>query len=99
MDVVRAIEKIPTDRNDKPKVDVIVVDCGEVGAADKPSALADPTRQRFRDTVDEMMGDTEKGPTAAQAAKGVLAGSRSLPGSLDPVPSEEAGTAVAATAA
>ena len=29
MDVVREIEKLETE-NDKPKVDVVIVDCGEI---------------------------------------------------------------------
>lgn len=30
MDVVRKIGKVPTDINDKPRIPVIIVDCGEV---------------------------------------------------------------------
>ena len=40
---------------------VVIVACGEVGAAEKPSALADPTRERFRADVDKLLaGETEK---------------------------------------
>jgi peptidylprolyl isomerase len=35
MDVVRKIENTATDSNDKPKVDVIIVDCGEIDINEK----------------------------------------------------------------
>merc|ERR1719327_1129827 len=80
MEVIRAIEKIPTDRMDRPKVDIVVVGCGEVGAAEKPSVFADPTTARFRD---EMQGGKEEKKNAAKVALSVLAGEKALPGGND----------------
>jgi cyclophilin family peptidyl-prolyl cis-trans isomerase len=36
MDVVRAIENVPKSSGDKPEVDVVIVDCGEMQADYKP---------------------------------------------------------------
>jgi cyclophilin family peptidyl-prolyl cis-trans isomerase len=36
MDIVRKIENTETDSSDRPKLDVVIVDCGEMPADYKP---------------------------------------------------------------
>ncbi|KAF4676786.1 pre-mRNA-splicing factor syf2 [Perkinsus chesapeaki] len=46
MEVIRAIEKVPTDDHDRPRVDIVVVKCGMVGKKEVDEALQERRSQR-----------------------------------------------------
>jgi len=61
METVRKLAKVPVDMNDKPKIPVVIVDCGEIGHA-KDFLRYDP----FQKSVQDEMEQIKKGMKEAQ---------------------------------
>lgn len=72
MDVIRAISKVPVDRDERPRVPIKIVGCGELGT--KKGNQADPTLQLSKDIekLTEEVAPPE--PNYAQKAKAILKG-------------------------
>eukprot|EP01061_Rhynchopus_euleeides_P015128 TRINITY_DN2596_c0_g1_i1.p1 TRINITY_DN2596_c0_g1~~TRINITY_DN2596_c0_g1_i1.p1 ORF type:complete len:316 (+),score=146.66 TRINITY_DN2596_c0_g1_i1:62-949(+) len=74
-DIVQRVERMPTDRNDKPKSPVVIGGCGEIKeekakAAAKPAAkpaAAEPKKGKKKRTIDEV-AETPAAPAAPVAA-------------------------------
>jgi len=73
MDVIRAIAQVPVDKDEKPRVPITIVGCGEAGS--KKGNMADPTLQ-LRDQIAKLGDDGApvKPLNAAQKAKAILKG-------------------------
>jgi len=74
MDVIRAIGQVPTDRDDKPRVPITIVSCGEEGKMSKN--MADPHAQlekKILDLNEEIAPSGIKVPESVKA-KAILAG-------------------------
>jgi len=73
MDVVRAISQVPVDKDDKPRVPIHIVSCGEEGKA--KTAKGDDIHKQFAEQIAELT--EEAAPTKVrESAKGkeILAG-------------------------
>jgi len=74
MDVLRAIGQVPTDRDERPRVPVTVVGCGEVGKANKsPANLHVQVEKHINDLNEEIAPTGAKVPEAIKA-KAILTG-------------------------
>jgi len=73
MDVIRAISKVPIDRDEKPRVPITIVGCGETGS--KRGNMADPTLQ-LSSQIAKLAEEAAPVPqaNAAQKAKAILKG-------------------------
>lgn len=74
MDVIRAIGQVPIDKDEKPRVPISIVGCGEVGRAKKsPANLHFQVEQHIADLNEEIAPTGAKVPEAHKA-KAILAG-------------------------
>lgn len=74
MDVIRAVAQVPIDRDEKPRVSVMIVGCGQVGSMTRNQA--DPRSimsQQIADLGEEVAPTGAKVPEAVKA-KAILAG-------------------------
>merc|ERR1719464_642758 len=74
MDVIRAIGQVPLDRDEKPRVSVTIVSCGELGKSKKsPADLHVQLEKKIADMNEEMAPTGAKVPEAVKA-RAILAG-------------------------
>mmetsp|Transcript_87387 Transcript_87387/g.187417 ORF Transcript_87387/g.187417 Transcript_87387/m.187417 type:complete len:471 (-) Transcript_87387:82-1494(-) len=95
MDVVRAIAQVPTDRDEKPRVPVIIVGCGQVDR--KASNGADPYAAMGK-AISDLAQEVDPVPVAneAQKAKAILGGKQG--GAAIPEDSAKGGAAASEAA-
>lgn len=76
MDVIRAIGKVPTDRDEKPRVPIMIVGSGELGT--KKANQADPSEMMSKQIakLNEEAAPTEVSVNAAEKAKAILKGAQ-----------------------
>jgi len=76
MDVIRAIGKVPIDKDEKPRVPIMIVGSGELGT--KKTNQADPTLQLSNQIakLNEDLVPTDASVNAAEKAQAILKGGR-----------------------
>lgn len=76
MDVIRAIGKVPIDKDERPRVPIIIVGCGEAGT--KKGSCADPHLVISQDIakLNEELAPTGASVNAAKKAQAILKGSQ-----------------------
>merc|ERR1719464_914343 len=74
MDVIRAIGQVPLDRDEKPRVSVTIVSCGELGKSKKsPADLHVQLEKKIADMNEEIAPSGANVPEAVKA-RAILAG-------------------------
>ncbi|CAE8686738.1 unnamed protein product, partial [Polarella glacialis] len=72
MDVIRACAQVPTDRDERPRVQCKIVGCGEVGKAVHSHSLATQMSEQIEEMQEEMV--PKEKVNAAAAGRAILAG-------------------------